>query len=537
MSTGVSSTDPNPAGPGHADQDRAVPTIPARLRASAADAWIAVVDLRALLRFRVAGLRGRSRRLSAYGTGVIGLMTVLVAWLPAHLPQEMARRDDVFTLLPSALVGILVIGVVSAAASGGGRELVPRDQAVAYPVSPTTDHLGALVMAPLNIAWLLQAWVLLGATAFVTGPGPGLVLSQLMLLVWLATATALSQVVGWGLEWLRRGRRGVWSTRLVTVLAGLVAAYLVADDRLVPALEASPTTEVTIASLGAAHGLSWFYVRVLAVLLVIMLSAVVAGAWLASAVSRRPARDETRLESSAYQPRANPGSDLLAMVRVDRVAIWRSVPLRRGLAVLAVMPGLVAIAGDLQWNMLTILPGLVASGGALLFGVNAWSLDGRGALWRDSLPVEPRLVFLSRCWVLVEVLLVATLGTLVMAALRAGLPSASELAAVCAGGVVVVAQVVSASMRWSVRRPFSVDLRSARATPAPPLVMVGYSARLALSTTFVGIFFSVLARVPWEWSVLCALPLLLFSAWRLVRTANAWADADTRCRVVATVAS
>ena len=519
MSTGVSSTEPHP------------------FKAAVADAWVAVVDLRALLRFRVAGLRGRSRRLSAYGAALIGVLTLLFAWLPAHLPEKMGRRSEVFTLLPSALVGILLIGVVSAAASGGGRELVPREQAVAYPISPTTDHLGALLMAPLNIAWLLQAWVLLGATAFVTGPSGGLLLGQLMLLVWLATATALSQVVGWALEWLRRGRRGVWSTRLVTVVAGLVAAFLVADDRLVPLLESSPTTEVTIASLGAAHGLSWFYVRVLAVLLVITLGAVAVGAWLAAAVSRRPVRDETRLESAAHQPRTNPGSDLLAMVRVDRVAIWRSVPLRRGLAVLAVMPGLVAIAGDLQWNMLTILPGLVASGGALLFGVNAWSLDGRGALWRDSLPVEPRLVFVSRCWVLVEVLLVATLGTLLMAALRAGLPSASELAAVCAGGLVVVAQVVSASMRWSVRRPFSVDLRSARATPAPPLVMVGYSARLALSTTFVGIFYSVLAHVPWEWSVLCALPLLLLSAWRLVRTANAWAAPDTRCRVVTTVAS
>ena len=51
-----------------------------------------------------------------------------------------------------SIVVFVVIGVVSAAASGGGRELVPRDQAVAFPVSPTTDHLGALLMAPLNIA-------------------------------------------------------------------------------------------------------------------------------------------------------------------------------------------------------------------------------------------------------------------------------------------------------------------------------------------------------------------------------------------------
>jgi hypothetical protein len=473
------------------------------------------------------------------GTGfvLIALITLAAAWLPGYLPDDPDQRSDVFTLLPSALVGVLVIAMISAAASGGGRELVPREQAVAFPVSPTTDHLGALLMAPLNIAWLLQAWFLLGATAFVSGVGWGLVLGQLVLLAWLATATAFAQVVGWALEWLRRGRHGTGATRLVTVVAGLIGAYLVAGDKLVPALEASPTTEVTIASLQASTGLTWFYFRVLVLLVVLMLTAVAVGAWLAGAVSRRPARDETLLETAAYQPRTPPRSDLSALVRVDRVGIWRSMPLRRGLVVLAVMPGLVALAGDLQWNMLTILPGLVASGGALLFGVNAWSLDGRGALWRDSLPVEPRLVFLSRAWVLVEVLLVATAATIVMAALRAGLPSPGELAAVTAGGLVVVVQVVSASLRWSVRRPFSVDLRSARATPAPPLVMVAYSARLALSTTMVGIFFSVLSRVPWEWSVLCALPLLLLSAWRLVRTANAWAQPDTRSRVVATVAS
>ena len=522
MSTAVSSTERLPG---------------ARSAAALHAGWVAVVDLRALLHFRLAGLRGRARVLAAYGVGAIVLLSVLSAWLPSYLPGGADRRTDVLSLLPTALVGVLLISVISAAASGGGRELVPRDQAVALPVSPTTDHLGALLLAPLNIAWLLQAWALLGATAYVVGPRWGLLPAQLVVLVWLATATALAQVAGWGLEWLRRGRHGLWSSRLVTLGAGLMATYVVADGRLVPMLEASPTTEVTIASLQAAQGITWYYARVLLVLLVVLLLAVAAGGWLAGAVARRPARDETRLETASYQPRVDPGSELLALVRVDRAAIWRSVPLRRGLAVLALMPGLVAVAGALEWGMLTVLPGLVASGGALLFGVNAWSLDGRGALWRESLPVEPRLILLARGWVLGEVLVVATTGTLMMASLRAGLPTASELAAVCAGGVVVVVQVVSASLRWSVRRPFAVDLRSARATPAPPLVMVGYSARLALSTTLVGVFFSVLARLPWEWSVLCAVPLVLLSAWRLVRTSNAWAQPEVRCRVVATVAS
>jgi hypothetical protein len=494
-------------------------------------------DLGPLLRFRTAGLRGRSKTLVVVGFGVILAMTVLAAWLPAYLPEGDNRRTDVLSLLPSALFGVLLIAIVSAAASGGGRELVPRDQGVAFPISPTTDHLGALLMAPLNIAWLLQSWALLGAVAYVGGATPGLILSQVLILLWLATATAIAQVVGWSVEWLRRTRGGVWSVRALMTGFGLGGAYLISAGLLVGLLEQSPTLNIVVASLQARDGITLLYGEVAAVLVVGTLAAVGVGAVVAAGVTRRPARDVLRLETSTHSSRPNPSSDLMSLMRTDRVGIWRSVPLRRGLAVLAVMPGLVAIAGNLQWDMLTILPGLVASGGALLFGVNSWCLDGRGALWRDSLPVHPKLVFTSRVFVLVEVLLVATAGTVLFASLRAGLPEVDELAAVACAAVVVVLQVVSASLRWSVRRPFAVDLRSARATPAPPLVMVGYSSRLALSTTCVGIFFSLLAHATWEWSVLIALPFALVSSYRLVRTANVWAEPVTRSRVVATVAS
>ena len=110
------------------------------------------------------------------------------------------------------------------------------------------------------------------------------------------------------------------------------------------------------------------------------------------------------------------------IIRVDRSSVWRSVPMRRGIAVLAIGPGLVAIVGDLPWHTMTILPGLVASGGALLFGVNAWCLDGRGLLWRESLPARPAEVFAARAYVLAEFLMVASLVTILLASLRAGIP-------------------------------------------------------------------------------------------------------------------
>ena len=93
-------------------------------------------------------------------------------------------------------------------------------------------------------------------------------------------------------------------------------------------------------------------------------------------------------------------------------------------------------------------------------------------------------------------------------------------------------------MRWSVERPYSVDMRSARATPAPPVVMAGYSARLALKTTLIGLVFSGTALAPdWRLPVLVAVPMLCWAGVRLVRTAELWAVPEVRSRVIAVVAA
>jgi hypothetical protein len=147
-------------------------------------------------------------------------------------------------------------------------------------------------------------------------------------------------------------------------------------------------------------------------------------------------------------------------------------------------------------------------------------------------------VFWARVVVLVEVLLLSAALTLLLGVLRAGRPTAAEVVALVCCTLVVSLQVVSAALRWSVRRPFAVDMRSARATPAPPLVMVGYSSRLALSTTLTAMVFIVTSSVEqWRWSVLLAVPFLLFSAYRLVRVSESWARPEVRARVAVTVAS
>src|SRR5204863_1047497 len=106
--------------------------------------------------------------------------------LGGEFPRD--RAGQVLALLPSACLAFLVLAIVTAVAAAGGREVVPRDQAVAFPVSTTTDHLGALLMAPLNIAWIMQAWMLLGMTAYALGP-QHLWAYEVPVLLWIATAT------------------------------------------------------------------------------------------------------------------------------------------------------------------------------------------------------------------------------------------------------------------------------------------------------------------------------------------------------------
>jgi hypothetical protein len=508
------------------------------------DARRAAWDVAPLIEFRVAAVRGRRRWVAGAALVLMVALTVVFAWVPAHVPGAAGtpglaqfRSDEAILILPTAYLGVLVIAVVSAASAGGGRELLPRDQAVVYPVSPTTDHLGALVMAPLNIAWLLQSWAVLALTAYVFGPH-NLIAVQLPVLVWLVVATAVAQLVAWLAEWLRRVRYGVWVLRAVVAAVVAGAAWLILAGELVGYLDGSPTIRVLLTAYHGSEG-SWApWARGLLLLLVLAVVAVVAGGLAAHVLSRRPPREEMRVETSVHARRPNPASDLVAMLRVDRAGVWRSVPLRRGFAVLALLPGLVALASALEWYMLNVLPGLVASGGALLFGVNSWCLDGRGALWRESLPVTSRLAFVTRVVVLLEVLLAAVAISLLLASLRAGAPTATQVVAVVCASLVVTLQVVAGSMRWSVRRPFAVDMRSARATPAPPLSMVGYSTRLALVTTFTAMLFVATSRAPsWHLSVLIAVPFILFSLLRLARTADSWARPEVRSQVVTTVAS
>ena len=520
MPTALSSTDPDQAY-----------DAPGRLAA----ARRSVVDVAILFRFRKQAVRRRhlARVLSLAFLAV----TLGAAVVPAFLPgaHGAGRAFDILLLIPTLMAGILVLNIGSAIGSGGGRELISRDQAGPHPISPTTDHLGALVLAPLNIGWMIQAWVLLGSVSYSVMPGR-LVQAQVTMILWILMGTALGQVVAWAVEALRRGPAGIVISRGMLVAAVLVAGAVQLTGHTARVLDRVPT--VWFFAGGTSPPLTWRLWETVLVLLLGTVAAVVVGAVPAHVAARRMPRDEARMETDQHSPRPMPRSVLGILVRTDRASVWRSVPMRRGVLVLAVGPGLVALFGDLKWAQMTILPGLVASGGALLFGVNAWCLDGRGALWRENLPARATTLFDARTLVLAEFLGVASLITILVGALRAGVPDAQELAALVATLVVVTLQVVGAALRWSLAHPYPVDLRSARATPAPPAAMVGYSARLATSTTFTGLVFSGCAHVPdWRLSLIVGMPCVMWSATRLARTRRRWEDPVTRARVVSTVAA
>lgn len=491
-------------------------------------------DVGHLIAFRSRSVR-RPRAFALTAAVFVGL-TAAAATVPAFVEGAGSYSGyslDALTVLPSAMAGFLVLAIASAVASGGGRELLNREHGVVYPVSPTTDHLGALLLAPLNIAWLLQAWLLLAATSY--GVARGFVLPAVIgVLLWIAAATALGQVVAWSMEAVRRREHGIAVVRSLAAALFAAAVALQLTGNLAGLLDAFPTTRL---AAGILNGFGSSWVVAVLVEVAVLLAATALGAVPAHLAARRTPRDELRVETGTYPGRRLPRSPLAGLVRTDRGSVWRAVPMRRGLAVLAIGPGVVALAGDLDWPQMTILPGLVASGGALLFGVNAWCLDARGGLWRESLPVPAWAVFAARTWVLTEFLLVASFVTMVLAGLRAGLPHASELTALLCTWVVVVLQVVSSAMRWSSRRPFAVDLRSARATPAPPLVMVGYSTKLAVTTTLTSLVFSGLAHTAYPGlSILVASPFVVWSMVRLLHARDSWTDPVRRASVVTTVA-
>ena len=497
-----------------------------------------IADVRALVVFRV-GSHPRAKVRLGFALSILLAVVLCAALLPLGARGiDPARQSDAQVLLPTAYLGFLITAILAAIGSAGGRELILREHAVAYPVAPQVDHIGALLLSPLNLAWMLQALSLLALTSYTLPADASVTAGLAVTLVWVVTATVFGQALSWSVEWVRTLPRGLWLVRSAGAAASAVVVGVVLTGNTTAVLDSFPTRRWVLAAFFGRDGAWLAWAQRLGELVGLAVLAYAVGLAVATALARRPRREESRAESRRMTRRTAPTSDLAALLRSDRASVWRSVPLRRGAAVLAVLPGTVAALGRIPWETMPVLPGLVASGAALLFGVNAWCLDGPGAWWRESLPARPRLLLQARAIVLLETVLAPMALALVLAVTRARTtPSLAEVVALVCATLVITGQVVSRSMDWSVRHPYAADLRGVRATPAPPFVMAGYSARLAITTTFTGIAYGacgVTGRV--DLSLLLTAFLSLFVARRAAATFRRWGNPDIRSRVVNTVA-
>jgi hypothetical protein len=467
---------------------------------------------------------------------VLCVGTVVLAML---VPTE--RRFDVTLLTPTAYLSVAVLAVLAPLVAGGGNELFPPEQLSAYPVTSRTYYSAALALTPLNLAWVSQLVGLVGVTAYVAGDGWHVVLPLVTCLAYIAAVTVAGQALAWTLVGMRARRGGrvlTWS--LGAGVAGVFAAVL-ATGHTVAVLDRAPTAWVVIGALDGASTAgedlrTW----------ALDTGALVLACWVGVLLGRRacdwslrqPGQQSGEADTRRLRRRPVPAGALKARLAIDRASVWRSRSLRRGLLVLGVLPGVAAALADLPWSSLVLLPALVSAGAGLLFGVNAFCLDGSGAIWLGSLPGDARTALRAKGQVIAEVCGVAVVIAVLAGSVRLGRwPGPTELLAMLACALVSVTRVVATCLHLSVTHPYRADLRGPRDTPAPPGVMAAYSVRLAVSTTFVAIWFSLVSDLAdWRYPILLAAPLLLLTARRLVAVDARWADATVRAEVVGRVA-
>jgi len=438
-------------------------------------------------------------------------------------------------LAPAAFLGFGVLAVIAPLTAGGGNEIVPSSQLVAFPVRPRTYFLGGLLLAPLNLVWAFQLLALAAETAYLTVQGNRLA-GAFTSSAYVVCLTVLGQTLAWLVVGLRQSRRGRRAVGILSALLLATAVVVIRTGQGNRALAASPTRSV-VRAIAAGPGPRWLVTT--AVLVVAAVAGLGLGAGICGWALSRPA--DAAVAGSTALVRRRPGrrSAVAELVAVDRASVWRAPALRRGGLVLAILPGLAAIGAAVPWQSLVILPGLVAAGAGLLFGVNAFCLDGSGAIWLASLPHDPRLVARAKLQVLVETVAAAVAVVLVIGSIRSpGLPTAAQVSGIASSALGCGAVVVATCLSMSVRRPHRADLAGPRDAVAPPGALALASMRLALPAGFVGLLAEGLSRTGSWWAPpLLAIPVILLSVLWLRRSLAAYAEPLRRSLIVQTVAA
>jgi len=496
----------------------------------------AVTQLRALmmLRWQMARTPGLRLGIVLAALALGWLLTLVLGSADALDGPTLATATE---LAPAAYLGFGALAVIAPLTAGGGNEVVPPDQLVGFPVRPSTQFFGGLLLAPLNLVWVVQLLVLAALTTYLTIDG-NLLRGGLTTAAYVAGLTVFGQALAWGVVGARqtqRGRRLVGSAGIALLLA---AVLIVRTGRGDAVLDASPTRSVVggVIAGGDGHLVRWGVTT--AVLLLATAAALAVGARTCAWALRRPGDAGHNRHTEPVRRRPAKAGALRELVAVDRASVWRAPALRRGGLVLAILPGLIAAGTAVPWESMIVLPGLVAAGAGLLFGVNAFCLDGSGAVWVASLPHDPRLVARAKAIVLAETVLAAVVVAALAGSMRSpGTPTATQLTAIVASGLACTAVVVAGALKMSVRRPHRADLRGPRDAVAPPGALALASARLALPTAFIGILLGSASHAGiWWWPPLLAVPIVLLATLSVLRSLRRYADPFMRARIVQVVA-
>jgi hypothetical protein len=439
---------------------------------------------------------------------------------------------------PGAFLGFGLLAVVAPLTAGGGQHVVPPDQLVAYPVRPSTHFLGGLLLAPVNLVWVLQLFVLVATTAWLSLDGGGL-LPALTTTAFVVAVTVTGQALAWLVVGARQSRAGRVAVTAAWVVLGVVALAAVRTEGLDRVLVRGPSRLVVHAIVAGAAGHLSGWLPVTASLAALALVAVPLGAWACAWALRRPSDAHVLRHTATVRRRRGRPSVLRELIAVDRASVWRAPALRRGALVLGMLPGVLAAAAQVPWESLIVLPGLVAAGAGLLFGINAFALDGSGSLWLASLPVAPRVRLLSKAVVLTETVGGAVAVAALSAAVRSpGHPTSAQLTGIASSAVTCAAMVVAFCLSASLRRPHRADLRGPRDAIAPPGALTAASARLALPCALVAMLLAASSHARTAWlPPAVAAPFVVLAALSVVRTVRRWDDPVARARVVQVVAA
>ncbi|MGB8652721.1 MAG: hypothetical protein WCD35_18890, partial [Mycobacteriales bacterium] len=283
-------------------------------------------QLRALVGLRWQMVRSPRVRVGLLLLALALPLLVVLAGTAGQVARSASLSFNVLLLSPTLFLGFAVLAVVAPLSSGGGNELFPPEQLVAFPVRPATTYLASLLSAPLNLAWATQVVSLAAATSFIADRGPLVLLSLTTTLAYIALATTAGQAIGWWVVGARQSALGRHLTTGLGIAVLVTAVGVVAAGRTVSLLDRSPTTAVTIAAVQGSQGRLLPWAGTTFVLVVATAVALWSGTRAAGWALRRPSEAVRAISSRRQRRRPSPRGNVRTLLRADRASVWRSTP-------------------------------------------------------------------------------------------------------------------------------------------------------------------------------------------------------------------